>query len=283
MGLFSSILGAVAGPIIGLFGKKKEKPQKTTTTSYVDYAKMARDAQAAGFNPLTALRNGGSAGFSSTVTTAPALSSGSFSGGVGEALANGISAWASYDPMAEKKADLEYQLVQEQLKTVQRMNRQERKSFDVPSNTGTTGRVSSGGFAHSVPVTGAAAGGTQFTGSDPWTGSVFDPYMKIHPGVPGADPLSSRYGEIVEMIGGVAVLGGDLAYSGYKLANRQGNVDKAVGEAKKAWADTTAGYRAFAKGQGAASTAFAKGLIPSRDRPYYPDMDDLRRGRGPAW
>lgn len=272
MGLFSSILGAVAGPIAGLFGSKKSKPQ--VVENRVDYARMVRDAEAAGFNPLTALRNGGSAGFSSQISH-PALSSGSFSSGIGEAIANGVSAWASYDPMADQKADLEYQLVQEQLKTVQQMNRQQGRSFNVPTNTGSSARYSAGGFTNSVPVASRNPGGSMQT-TDPWTGSVFDPFMKINPRLPDAETQSTRYGEIVEMIGGVGVLGGDLAYSGYTYANRKGNVDKAVAEAK-------AEYNKYVPAMDAGATAFAKGMIPKRDRPYYPDMQDYLRGRGPAW
>ncbi|RUW01428.1 MULTISPECIES: hypothetical protein [unclassified Mesorhizobium] len=49
--------------ISGLFGSGDQE-----TTSHVDYGRMVRDAEAAGFNPLTAIRNGGSAGFTSTTT-----------------------------------------------------------------------------------------------------------------------------------------------------------------------------------------------------------------------
>lgn len=280
MGLFSTILGAVAGPIAGLFGKKSSGSQKQVVENRVDYKRMVRDAEAAGFNPLTALRNGGSAGFSTQTTTHPALSSQSVGGGIADALATGVSAWAQYDPMQEKRADLEYQLVQAQLDAVQKSNRQVRRSFDVPTNTGTSARSSSGGFSNSVPVARSNPGGTIAGQVDPWTGTLLSPYMQIHPGLPSADSLSGKYGEIVEMIGGVAVLGGDLAYSGYKLANRKGNVDKAVQEAKDTWRDGTKGYRSAVKQYGM-SNEWAKSQIPKRDRPYYPDMQDFNRGRGP--
>lgn len=272
MGLFSSILGAVAGPIAGLFGSKKSKPQ--VVENRVDYQRMVRDAEAAGFNPLTALRNGGSAGFSSQISH-PALSSGSFSSGIGDALANGVSAWASYDPMADQKADLEYQLVQEQLKTVQQMNRQERRSFDVPTYSGANTRSSSGGFRPNVPVAGVNPGGSLKV-TDPWSGSVFDPYMTIHPGLPDAETQSTRYGEIVEMIGGVGVLGGDLAYSAYKRPTVGPNVDKAMKEVD----DLFVGTKPL---RDAGSNAFAKASIPKRGKEFYPDMQDFLRARGPAW
>lgn len=268
MGLFSSILGAVAGPIAGLF-KKKEKPVENR----INYKQMVKDAEAAGFNPLTVLRNGASAGYTSQVQH-PALSS-----GFGDVLATGLNAWANYDPMSEKRADLEYQVVQEQLKQLQQKDTRERRSFDAPNYSGTSTRVSSGGFTNSVPVARTNPGG-QLTVTDPWSGSVFQDYLSVHPGLPDAETGSTRYGEIVEMLGGIGILGGDLAYSGYQLANRKGNVDKAVDEGKKAWRDATAGYRDAVDKYGA-GTAWASGLIPKRDRPYYPDMQDFNRGRGP--
>lgn len=76
---------------------------------------MARNAEKAGFNPLTAIRNGGSAGFTTTVSH-PALSSGAFIadaiGGIGRAI-------SSYDPMAEATAKLETQIRQATLENLQ--------------------------------------------------------------------------------------------------------------------------------------------------------------------
>lgn len=271
MGLFSSILGAVAGPIAGLF-KKKEKPQKVENT--VDYVKMRKAAEAAGFNPLTVLRNGGSAGFGTTIQH-PSLS---LMGRTdfGDVVAAGINAFAGYDPQSEKRQQLEYDLVQAQLQSVQQQNRQQMRSFDVPVRTGMRTEHSSGGFVSRVPVQSSnPAGALKVT--SPWEGSVFQDYLQVHPGLPDAETGSTRYGEIVEMIGGVAVLGGDLAYSGYKLANRTGNVDKAVKEFK----DSTKAVREYRmEDRERAGNAWAKSLIP-KGRPYYPDLNDFARGRGP--
>jgi len=107
MGLFSKIVGAVAGPLVsGLFGSK-QKPQK----SEVDYKKMVENARAAGFNPLTALRNGGSAGFT---TTAPALSSRSF---VGDALQAGFNQFFGYkqDQLDQERERLQTEIMRQDL------------------------------------------------------------------------------------------------------------------------------------------------------------------------
>lgn len=63
MDIFGGLLSAGASLIGGLFGGGSKK-QETTTTNHVDYRRMVSEAEAAGFNPLTALRNGGAAGFS---------------------------------------------------------------------------------------------------------------------------------------------------------------------------------------------------------------------------
>lgn len=75
---------------------------------------MRENAEAAGFNPLTALRAGGGAGF--TTTHHPALSSGEFIaqaiGGIGNAI-------ASIDPMRDATAKLEHEIKQATLANIQ--------------------------------------------------------------------------------------------------------------------------------------------------------------------
>ncbi|MBT9371788.1 hypothetical protein [Rhizobium sp. CSW-27] len=107
-----SIFSAIGSLVGGLFGSKKTT---TTSTSYVDYDRMVRDASAAGFNPLTALRNGGSAGFSTTTTTSPTASQipgalASLGGALGEAFEK------KTDPLEQKKRQLDTALVDYQLR-----------------------------------------------------------------------------------------------------------------------------------------------------------------------
>lgn len=80
-------------------------------TSTVDYKRMVKEAEAAGFNPLTALRNGGAAGF--TTTTTPGLSTaqrvvGGISGAAQSFLAN-------FDPFADRRRELEFKLAEAQI------------------------------------------------------------------------------------------------------------------------------------------------------------------------
>lgn len=135
MGLFSSIVGAVAGPLIGgIFGKKKDKPQEVVNR--VDYGRMVKDAEAAGFNPLTALRNGGSAGFG--VQSMPSMTGNNI---WGDTAAAAFNAWNNYDPHAQKRESLSDSLMQAQLANIQadtalKMNPRslvpKKNSFNVP-------------------------------------------------------------------------------------------------------------------------------------------------------
>lgn len=106
--MLGEFLSAGVGLIGSLFGGKKQKTENT-----VDYVKMARSATAAGFNPLTAIRNGGSAGF--TTTTSPTTSQlpaalQSLGGVLGNALENKL------DPLAQKQRQYDTALVDYQLR-----------------------------------------------------------------------------------------------------------------------------------------------------------------------
>lgn len=109
-----SFLGSLVGGVLGLFGGKK-KQEKTVTESVVDYEKMSANASAAGFNPLTAIRNGGSAGFTTSTTTSPTTSAlpgalQSIGGALGDALSD------QFDPVAKKQRQLDTALVDYQLR-----------------------------------------------------------------------------------------------------------------------------------------------------------------------
>lgn len=101
------LVKAVAGPLVGgLLGGNK---QSTTTTSSVNYEQMVRSAQAAGFNPLTALRNGGSAGFATTNS----ISSRPFLAEVGAAAADYIA-----NPHQQADAELARELDRARLENI---------------------------------------------------------------------------------------------------------------------------------------------------------------------
>lgn len=114
--MWGALIGAGASLLGGLFGGGSKK-QETTTTNHVDYGRMVRDAEAAGFNPLTALRNGGAAGFSVSTGTTPATP-------LSARLADGVagatqSFLANFDPFKDQKREMEFKLVEAQLANLQ--------------------------------------------------------------------------------------------------------------------------------------------------------------------
>ena len=108
--MWGEIISAGASLLGGLFGGKKKNQQ---TTTRINYQQMADDAAAAGFNPLTAIRNGGSAGF--TTTTSPTVSAmpevlGNLGGILGDALGKKL------DPIEAKKREIDTVLLDRQLR-----------------------------------------------------------------------------------------------------------------------------------------------------------------------
>lgn len=177
-------IAKIAAPILGgLFGGKKETKQR------LDLGHLVKEAQENGFNPLTVMRNGGIAGSSKTIH--PSMSSGEF---IGQAL--GV-AGEVFDPIAQERDDLEIELLRGE---VARLN---DSSYISPA------LAVGGGYAQTVqsdhvdiynrPDIGYPDG-LDFAGQR----------LAVNPNFSDAGTLSERYGEIVEMLGGLGVLAGDV-------------------------------------------------------------------------
>ena len=233
MGIFSaiaSVASSVIGSVIG--GKKDKGPQETT--SHVDYKRMVKDATEAGFNPLTALRNGGAAGFANTSTSHPALSSSdAFFGTAADALQAGVNAFANYDPMQEKRQALEYDLVQAQLDNIQSSTAINRRMMEIPAYSGAsristsrtaTGRPGVTGTRTGAPTASRTATSTTASGvtgapvafesepakvTNPWT------FMDVNPSVADGSAYEDRYGEylggVLGIIPGIVDTGSGIA------------------------------------------------------------------------
>lgn len=113
-------MGAGATILGGLLGGKDEK-----TTSEVDYVKMRDNAEKAGFNPLTAIRNGGSAGFTST--TSPG------SGGLSAALSAAGNFLTNFDPFADAKREQESRYVEAQINNLNSQSGMYSRTASTPS------------------------------------------------------------------------------------------------------------------------------------------------------
>lgn len=148
------IIGAGISAIGSLFGGDDDEETETT----INYKKMARMAEQAGFNPLTAIRNGGSAGF--TTTHHPGLSMSDRFGQAFQTIGNAIM---SFDARADERAELEQQLLKAQIGQINRQGGASQRlwSFEVPQAAGSTRstKAATGGA-------GAGGGAGYYTNTD---------------------------------------------------------------------------------------------------------------------
>lgn len=193
------ILGAGISAIGSLFGGSDDDE----TTTRIDYKRMANDAMEAGFNPLTAIRNGGSAGF--TTVSHPALSGAAF-GGAFQTIGNALMSW---DARADERAELELEIQRAQLVGLNRSNAASQYSMSSP--------------ALDVP---AALGSSRKAVATPELGSLGNPapafkYVKMPDGrivgvpnqdfVGDLDSLGTLPGAILLQNAGETLQGGDPA------------------------------------------------------------------------
>lgn len=109
----SALITGGLGILGGLFGRKKNQTQ--VVENRVDYQRLVADAEAAGFNPLTALRNGGAAGYSVSTQSHPGLSGSEMIGQAFQTAGNVFQAYQD-DKVADEQRSTEKQLIEAQLK-----------------------------------------------------------------------------------------------------------------------------------------------------------------------
>jgi hypothetical protein len=192
---FAPLIGAGVSAV-GSFLSAKESSKPRTTTSEIDYVKLRKSAEAAGFNPLTALRNGGGAGFQ--VTHSPALSGVS---PIGEGLqaVGGLVANFDWSGQSQRREQAEYELMLAQIDNIQTDTARMRSmSFDVPTGVGPNMGRSDGSVKIAPPeeLVSYRVAGVQ---------------TKPHPGWSNAQEVSDRSGDLIEWIYGVGVTAADWA------------------------------------------------------------------------
>lgn len=213
--MWGQIISAGASLLGGLFGKKEEK-----TENEINYVQMARNATKAGFNPLTALRNGGSAGFTSTVHH-PGLS------GVGDAISQiggslGAALDQRLDPIAQKRDKVESALLDYQLATIQGKPKAPMMYGDVPTKVGQPRMLQTVPpfSADKALKNGTAIPKMAFKSGDAPTVSTvgLEDRFGITPDPATADAAmwEQRYGEPGDWIGGVYVMGADAIHNAKK-------------------------------------------------------------------
>lgn len=209
-------VAAIGGSLIsGLFGSKKKK-----TTSEVDYVALKNNAEAAGFNPLTALRAGGAAGH--TTTSHPALSAGEI---FGNAISAAGQAYQNYDPLKTERAQAEYELLRAQLGNVQAQTKaigsRRSQSFSVPV-TGAS-QVVAGTGVSGLPLSPTEG---ERTITNPWQEAVVDNETSD-----GA-VFEERYGDFVGGVLGLVPAARDA------WKNYQRSVDRSLNSPEhKKWRD----------------------------------------------
>lgn len=217
--MIGELITAGAGLLGSLFGKKKQKTEST-----IDYVKMAEKAQEAGFNPLTALRNGGSAGFTSTVhhpgLSGVAESIGQIGGVLGSALEKRM------DPIEQKRDQVESALLDYQLKAIQAGPKSPMMFGDVPTKKGLPLQISQRPGLSNGKAPGTfddARFGKEIVPGDAPTASSMG-WNKYgwyeNPNMPDAGVAEQIHGEVLGSVYGGLKLAGDGLYSAGKVIRK---------------------------------------------------------------
>lgn len=89
--MWDAILGAGASLLGGIFGGgSKTETHESVSQNTVNFKKLVRDSTAAGFNPLTVVRNGGMGGYVRTYSKGSGKSSGGGGASIGAGIADAV-------------------------------------------------------------------------------------------------------------------------------------------------------------------------------------------------
>jgi hypothetical protein len=198
------------------------------------YQQLVEDSEAAGFNPLTALRNGGGSAYNAAAAFAPLsrqapVRQAPYQGGIGDAV-SGFSAnfMASFDPYQDQAKEQEFRLVQAQIDNLNASTAAiGSQSFKVPTyRAGNVERRQSG-------VAGLLSGGPQLvvpgepTMTNPWEKSLVDPNVR------DSQAFEDRYGD--SEIGSMLYGGYTWVKDAYQNLKRTWNTRKPDPDAPKGW------------------------------------------------
>ncbi|RWF85098.1 MAG: hypothetical protein EOR33_20295 [Mesorhizobium sp.] len=157
---------------------------------------MVKKAEKAGFNPLTAIRNGGSAGFTSTTTQGP--------GGLSAALSAAGNFLQNFDPFADAKRTQESRLVEAQIANLNASTGSYNRTAATPSGPvlrrAGAAAVSSAVGSKQTPTNG------KVTVTNPLPGPAVVDNRLVD-----ADAWEARYSDIGGWIGGGINALGDLS------------------------------------------------------------------------
>lgn len=195
-------VAGIAGAIGSLFGRDDEGTE--TVQSTVNYRAMVRAAQKAGINPLTALRNGGAAGFASTTTTSPALASENLLGRISQAtglVAEGLSNQERWE-RSKVREDLENQMIAAQIQNL-------RSAPTGAGPRGVTPRVGGiGGSSGGMSVTDSA--GNTIPVEEKAPSRQLLRQIETDPAQDDTAAFEERYGDVAGSVIGIGILARDI-------------------------------------------------------------------------
>lgn len=230
------LIGSALGAIGSLFGGRKKQEQ---VVNRVDYKRMVRDAEAAGFNPLTALRNGGAAGFS--VTSQPVLSSSGQA--LGEAFGQIGNFITNFDPFEDKMREVQYNTMLAQLDNIQADTRLKSRDFlfQPPAVSGRR-KMTSGPLLGQKAL--PASAGASVT-PEVETPTVTNPLptesgLHVNPGWPDASAAEERWGEWGGSLYGLGVAVVDAYYNMQRVNQKTRSEWNARAKLYTDWADKKA-------------------------------------------
>lgn len=228
----------------------------TETSGSIDFARMVADAEKAGFNPLTVLRNGGAAGYStsnvkttSDIFTSVKVARDLFQyfappdvpqvnhpgqapqqqrvyNPMGDALTSGLNAFLNFDRHADARAQLEMDIAKAQLANINSDTAMNSRRFAIPTWTGSGLSGTTGGFGGSIAGTMAKLG---MGGSKPQSGSgredrenAFPANSSFRPNqnYAAASVVEDNYGEIASNIYGLGLAVHDIFNNTGRLYNK---------------------------------------------------------------
>lgn len=218
----------------------------TGISSWVDFGRLVKDAEAAGFNPLTALRNGAVGGYFNSLTNTAQVSRDTASqtndtrykttqtvtghnamAGAGSPMPvstapslGTVFAGAAQDGFniyregqAQAQADnLQRELMKAQIEGINRANSARSRSFYVPTNIRQSGGAARTGGADLSRNAGSKGSPLPPTFEIPTVTNPHTTY-NVDPTKTDAAMKEERYGEVLSELGGVSNLANDLWYN----------------------------------------------------------------------
>lgn len=239
-------------------------PITSLVSGSIDFGALVRDAEAAGFNPLTVLRAGGMAGYSNSysaqtgytpsymtfheygaIPNGPAVMQAAAAApvvnGWSDATNAALGAWNAYDPYKAERGQLELGLARAQIANLGSDTAANNRRFTIPTWTGSGFKTTTGGFGGmvqsalaSTSATGSKSGSSgadgrpkAFEAGDVKVTNPWHPStgISVNPKRADAEAMETRYAETIAEIHGIGSYLSDTMYNpGATVTIRPGSI-----------------------------------------------------------